>query len=553
MVKFTKIWRALTIGVIIAVLAIAIPVSPALAAEDITLDPDEGEIGDSFDIEGDGFDESDFEAPDYVYVDIYLTSEDGDIDDIDDVDNYEKWSDLVNERGEFSKRITIPTVLDEGDADEDVHGGTYYIYVTYEGEDDVEASDTLTVIAGEIDLDPTKGTVGSEVEIDGTGFAGREYIDVEYDGKGVDIESGDTRTESDGDFTSTILVPESTAGDHTIKVTGDEGSEAEATFTVEPEIAIGTNLGIPGDSFTVTGTGFGDEVDVDVSFCNVDFINVTDTDDDGSFTATLEVPDVEEGIYDILVEDDDGNEAELENAFTVEAATAVNILPITSAASPGHVGMSVTVSGVAFLPNSLVTITYTTEPEVVGTTTSDANGDFTATFDIPESEAGAHTITASDGTNALQVSFFMESQAPDIPPPQLPMMDSEAEALTYFNWDDVTDPSGVTYDLQVATDEEFTTSSLVLKKTGLIKSEYEITEEEKLEPTPKEEPYYWRLRAVDGASNASEWTGLGTFYVGGLGLGASLPPWIIHVWWGLGVLGAGLGCYWLGKRRAYYY
>jgi len=549
-----KVLRAIMIGALASMLAVAIPASPIVAAyyEEIRVDPSEGEIGEYIEVEGYDFDESTTGV--YVYVDIYLTSEDGDIDDIGDIDNYEKWEDLVDEQGEFSKRITIPTVLDEGAADEDVHSGTYYIYVTYEGEDDVEASATFTVIAGKIEeLDPEEGVVGTEVDIYGTGFAGREYINVEYDGRGVDIESGDTRAESDGDFTSTILVPESIAGDHTIKVTGDEGSEAEATFTVEPEIAIGTNLGIPGDSFTVTGTGFGDEVDVDVSFCNVDFINVTDTDDDGSFTATLEVPDVEEGIYDILVEDDDGNEAELENAFTVEAGTAVNILPVTSAASPGHVGMSVTVSGVAFLPNSLVTITYTTEPEVVGTTTSDANGDFTATFDIPESEAGAHTITASDGTNALQVSFFMESQAPDIPPPQLPMMDSEAEALTYFNWDDVTDPSGVTYDLQVATDEEFTTSSLVLKKTGLIKSEYEITEEEKLEPTPKEEPYYWRLRAVDGASNASEWTGLGTFYVGGLGLGASLPPWIIHVWWGLGVLGAGLGCYWLGKRRAYYY
>ena len=106
----------------------------------------------------------------------------------------------------------------------------------------------------------------------------------------------------------------------------------------------------------------------------------------------------------------------------------------------------------------------------------------------------------------------------------------------------------VAYTLQLATSEDFTPASMVWVKEGLIASEYTVTEEEKLPSRSKEEPYYWRVKAVDGAANESGWSGAGQFY-----LGFSLPDWTIHLWWGLGVLGAALGCYWLGKRRAYYY
>ena len=127
-------------------------------------------------------------------------------------------------------------------------------------------------------------------------------------------------------------------------------------------------------------------------------------------------------------------------------------------------------------------------------------------------------------------------------------MNDKAASQTYFDWENVTDPSGVTYDLQIAIDGEFTTSAMVLEKTGLTDSEYTLTKEEALESRSEEEPYHWRVRATDGASNASAWTGTGEFSVG-----FAWPDWIIHLWWGLGVLGIGFLGYYLGKRRAYYY
>jgi len=53
----------------------------------------------------------------------------------------------------------------------------------------------------------------------------------------------------------------------------------------------------------------------------------------------------------------------------------------------------------------------------------------------------------------------------------LPENDSKAEAITHFDWEEVTDPSGVTYTLQVATSPGFTPSSIVLDKDGLTDSD----------------------------------------------------------------------------------
>jgi len=201
----------------------------------------------------------------------------------------------------------------------------------------------------------------------------------------------------------------------------------------------------------------------------------------------------------------------------------------------------------------VVTVTYTSDPVVVATTVSDANGDFSATFTIPPSEPGTHIVTATDGTNILTETFVMEGSAPAIPQPLLPEMGVKAKQPVYFDWADVDDPSGVTYALQIATDENFTT--IALEKTGLADSEYTLTKEEKLEKRSAEAPYYWRVQATDGASNASGWTGAGTFSVGGFFSfsWSDRPDWMIHLWWGLGVAGAFLGGYMMCKRRSYYY
>ena len=549
--KHAKLFRMLAIGVILSLLVAVIPASPALAAREIDLEKDEGEIGEYIDVTGENWPPSDpgADPPFYRYLDIYFTSEEASIgNDIDDdITIYELVEDKVqvDTDGEFESRFRVPDELQDGSPDEDVRGGTYYVCVTYWEAEDIKAVAEFTIAAGEItDFSPDSGPVGTEVEISGEDFADNEDIAIEYDGSDIDIDSGDDKTDSRGDFDCAIIVPPSTAGDHTVTISDETLTEVEETFTVEPEMSFTPAQAPPGDTVEVSGTGFGDRVDVDV-ILGTQAVATEETSRDGSFTVSFIVPELDEATYDLVAEDDDGNDDE--GSFLVEIGIEASIDPVTSSASPGHVGQDITVGGVGFLADSTITITYATEPQVVATTTSDAEGDFEATFDIPQSEAGAHTITASDGTNSLQFLFYMEAQAPEIPEPLLPEMGAKAPSMTFFDWEDVEDDSGVTYELQVATSDEFTASSRVVEVVGRTESEYTLTSEEALESRAEEEPYYWRVRAVDGAGNESDWT-LGEFSVG-----FTWPDWIIHLWWGLGVLGAVFFGYYLGKRRAYYY
>jgi len=191
----------------------------------------------------------------------------------------------------------------------------------------------------------------------------------------------------------------------------------------------------------------------------------------------------------------------------------LSISPVTSSSSPGYVGQKITLNGVDFQPSATITIKYSTTPITVATTTSNASGDFSIDFDAPKSFAGTHTITASDGINSLQVLFYMEAEAPPIPQPLSPENGAIIAPLARFDWESVEDESGVTYDLQIATSFDFASSSTVLSIAGITESEYTLTYKNTLQSRPGEEPYYWRVKAVDGASNESGWSGAGEFYV----------------------------------------
>jgi len=117
----------------------------------------------------------------------------------------------------------------------------------------------------------------------------------------------------------------------------------------------------------------------------------------------------------------------------------------------------------------------------------------------------------------------------------------------HFDWEVVTDPSGVTYTLQVTANVDF--SSIILEKTGLTFSEYVITKEERLRSTKKEAPYYWRVKAVDGATNESDWSTPGSFYVG---FSFEMPTWATVSLIVLGALLIGFVAFRLGRRTAYY-
>jgi hypothetical protein len=396
----------------------------------------------------------------------------------------------------------------------------------------------FTVIAAEIELDNDEGMVDTEVEITGLDFIDDEPITVFWDDDEIDIESGDDETDRDGEFSLTILIPESTNGEHTIRVEDDGGGEAEFIFTVEAEITIDPDEGAPGERVTIEGTGFGDEVEVTIEF-DGDEVITTETDEDGSFQDNFIVPIISPDTYKVEAQDDDRNSAD--KNFTVAAGVQLG-------QTTGNVGSQVTVNGVGFRPNTTVNINY--DAQTVASAAADANGKFTASFTAPQSKAGRHTITATDGSDSATATFNMESTPPPVIQPSLPFDGTKAKSQAAFSWSPVTDPSGVTYTLQIATDDSFSANSLVLEKTGITGPEYTLTKEEKLESVDKETPYYWRAQAVDGAGNESGWTSPGAFYIGfALDLGTG---WILYTLIGIaGLLVLAVG-YLLGRRTAYY-
>jgi len=625
--KYGKILRILAILITLPLLLITFPATPALAAgEYIDVTPNTGVVGDTIEIYGSYFSSG-------VQAKVYFSSDSAVLGDLidDEVDTYKRLATVTAASdGTFIFNASVPSELTEGTDDEDVTIGTYYVYVTVAGSKQIVAKDTFTIEStGEITLNPDEGTVGIEVQITGEGFDKNEDITVKYDGKSTSIKSGDKDTDADGEFKCKIAIPESIAGKHTITVVGDDSDiTAEAKFTVEPKITVTPESGAIGTTVTVSGTGFGDEVEIKISFggSKVDIASGDEeTDDDGSFDANILVPSLTSNTYDIEVEDDDDNSATAE--FTIAAATfnidpasgyvgtritvsgsgflaskpititfdnasvanatsdatgsfsasfsapsrntgtykvtindgantasadfeigtSTTINPVTSAASPGYIGTDIAVSGMGFTVGGTVTVTY--DGNQVATAVIGTDGNFSTTFKAPVSKGGNHAIIVTDGTNTRQFTFVMDSTPPSWPVPLKPEMGIKAETPVYFDWDDPTDPSGVTYSLQIATSADFSPGSMVLERTGLTASEYTLTEEEKLESAGQDNPYYWHVRAIDGAGNESEWSGTGEFYVGS---SFAMSQATIYVIIGIGSFVLIILAFWLGRKTAYY-
>jgi hypothetical protein len=69
--------------------------------------------------------------------------------------------------------------------------------------------------------------------------------------------------------------------------------------------------------------------------------------------------------------------------------------PLTISSSTAPAGGTLTISGEGADPGATVIITFASDPVVVATTTADAEGAFSATFQVPESaEPGTHTVSA---------------------------------------------------------------------------------------------------------------------------------------------------------------
>jgi hypothetical protein len=191
-------------------------------------------------------------------------------------------------------------------------------------------------------------------------------------------------------------------------------------------------------------------------------------------------------------------------ASEVAGTKLVILSKLTLEPGDGHVGSNIVINGTGFGAGKAVTLKYDST-DLATEYTSDDNGNFQASLVAPKSPGGKHNVIATDADGASATAVFsMEATPPPVPEIVSPKNESRAgffdRVTPTFEWTAVSDPSGVSYSLQISTQSDFTTTQL--SKENLTESKYILTDEEAL----SRGKYYWRVKAIDGANNDSGWT-----------------------------------------------
>lgn len=415
---------------------------------------------------------------------------------------------VTNANGGFSATFAIPVSS----------GRSHQIVVS----DGMYTANALMTVLASMKVTPVTGNVGTQVTVSGTSFDASKAVIIKFD----TFQIGNASTDANGGFSVTINVPPSINGAHAI--TASDGTQSSsASFTTTSSMSLDPTKGQIGAEIAVSGTGFAPSKAVAINFAATQ-LKTTTTDTNGSFSDKFVVPQYASGDYTVTASDG------------VNSVSATFTLTVSAKLSQttGNVGSNLTATGTGFVGS--ISVRY--DATVVATVTPDASGAFSATFKVPASVHGDHTVAISDALNTLKTTFTMESVPPPVPALLLPMTSAKGESQTLFTWQPVTDPSGVTYTFQLAAKADF--STLILQKQGLTVTKYELTKEERLSPTKKDTWYYWRVKAIDGAANESAWPEANQFYV------SWFPDWTKTALLVVGSLIAALFFFWLGRITA---
>lgn len=438
----------------------------------ITIDPAEGTVGTEITVSGTGF-----------------TDSEDDIEILYDDDTV-KTGITADSDGSWTATFNAPASI-TGSHDVDALG-----------EDTTASSvnDAGFTIEPKISISPTSCGVGCSVTVTGTGFEQSETgIKIIFSGE--DIKTGISAS-SKGSWTSSFNVPIIHSGSHAIDAYGSEtpaGDIKDLSFSVISGISLDKTSVYVGDVITVTGTGFGaSESNIYLTLDGINQGSSVSADSDGQWKNALSVPPTTNGSHMIDAHGD------ATTASNIADVTITVNARITVSPTSGNVGDQISITGNGFSGSSTVSVKFGTI-SVLSNISTDSTGNFSGSFDAPKGISGSLEIVATDiGTVAASAPFEMDKTAPD--PPQIGSPgDGDTVGLVgdtrvTFKWKDIDDPSGVTYDIQVATDSSF--NGIVLEHTGLTMAEYKSMSDEALPPGE----YYWRVRGVDEATNVGDWS-----------------------------------------------
>jgi len=206
-----------------------------------------------------------------------------------------------------------------------------------------------------------------------------------------------TEGKPDGTFECEIKVPSDTVGPHYLWATDTATGEtiSYGPITMVPKIKLSPSSGLIGDDITIKGYGFTEEANfTSITFGGVELMadpSDIETDEDGYFTYTFEVPDVDYETYPVRAEDFYG---------FADSADFILGASITLTPDEGPTGTIVEVEGRGWTATETISFTIDGMPVHVvddDVVTVKSAGTFSAEIVIPDmTSADDYEITATE-------------------------------------------------------------------------------------------------------------------------------------------------------------
>jgi hypothetical protein len=372
-------------------------------------------------------------------------------------------------------------------------------------------------------LTPSSGSVGSRVilSLSSTTFPLEgDYAILwsdtsSFDASNTVILKTGTVPRSSYSVSDSFIVPETGKGRYYVQYQR-LGRDDPVTFQFDlvPSMKLSPSSTTPGNKVTLSCRGFpanetgsimldGKSIGVDIKVNNA-----------GSFTTAITVPNMSAGgrIF----------EADVSKLYPEKMTTVLQVVPeISIEPNVPNFDDQVTITGHGFADDSKVSIQYGNS-DLTNSPLTDESGNFTYNFYLPESSQNAYSIVARDteGNSAtLTLSIGGKKQQQPDPPPEAPTEPVKPKAKPLwkphaispnggifgvvgtssvsFRWQQVTNAKNVTYTIEVADNTGFVHIKPDMQKSGLHQSGCTLN----VEPGR----YYWRVKAIDGSGNESEW------------------------------------------------
>jgi hypothetical protein len=260
-----------------------------------------------------------------------------------------------------------------------------------------------------LELSPEYGLPGTDVTVYGHDFTAGVLVDIYYDAD--PIATG--RTSSNGDFTVMITIPEGCQGHYQVFVQGKYAT-GDTYFTVKPGLTVSPDNGPPGATATVQGKGFASNEGgiellyyLDGSYETIGSDIVANA--KGSWETSFQVPASDRGKHKL---DAQGAVSRL---YEVADATFQVTAGMSLDKSMGFVGEGVMMTGSRFTAYEKgITILFDGQA-VAADIRANSEGEWEASFDVPEMPTGGHSITAEgEQTKREDVGELSFEIEPDI-------------------------------------------------------------------------------------------------------------------------------------------